>query len=48
MACHPDPRHQIIITPGGKWGLYLALTAVLNPGDEVLILEPTGSPTRRW
>ncbi|MBK7917383.1 MAG: pyridoxal phosphate-dependent aminotransferase [Chloroflexi bacterium] len=35
-----DPRHQIIITPGGKWGLYLALTAVLNPGDEVLILEP--------
>ncbi len=36
----PDPRHQIIITPGGKWGLYLALTAVLNPGDEVLILEP--------
>jgi aspartate aminotransferase len=36
----PDPRHQIIITPGGKWGLYLALTAVLNPTDEVLILEP--------
>lgn len=36
----PDPHHQIIITPGGKWALYLALTAVLNPGDEVLILEP--------
>lgn len=36
----PDPRHQIIITPGGKWALYLALCAVLNPGDEVLILEP--------
>ena len=35
-----DPRRQIIITPGGKWGLFLALTAVLNPGDEVLILEP--------
>ncbi len=35
-----DPRRQIIITPGGKWALYLALTAVLNPGDEVLILEP--------
>ncbi|MBP6469111.1 MAG: pyridoxal phosphate-dependent aminotransferase [Chloroflexi bacterium] len=35
-----DPRHQIIVTPGGKWGLFLALTAVLNPGDEVLILEP--------
>lgn len=36
----PDPRRQIILTPGGKWGLYLALCAVLNPGDEVLILEP--------
>ena len=35
-----DPRHQIIITPGGKWALYLALAAVLNPGDEVLVLEP--------
>lgn len=35
-----DPRHQIIITPGGKWSLYLALCALLNPGDEVLILEP--------
>lgn len=35
-----DPRHQVIVTPGGKWALYLALCAVLNPGDEVLILEP--------
>ncbi len=35
-----DPRHQIIVTPGGKWGLYLALCALLNPSDEVLILEP--------
>lgn len=36
----PNPRHQIIITPGGKWSLYLALCALLNPGDEVLIMEP--------
>jgi aspartate aminotransferase len=35
-----DPRHQIIITPGGKWALYLALSAVTNPGDEILLLEP--------
>jgi aspartate aminotransferase len=35
-----DPRHQIIITPGGKWALYLALSAITNPGDEVLLLEP--------
>ena len=37
---HVDPMRTIILTPGGKWGLYLALSAILNPGDEVLILEP--------
>ncbi len=35
-----DPMRNIIITPGGKWALYLALSAILNPGDEVLVLEP--------
>ncbi|KAA3662251.1 MAG: pyridoxal phosphate-dependent aminotransferase [Chloroflexi bacterium] len=37
---HVDPMRNIIMTPGGKWGLFLALSAILNPGDEVLILEP--------
>ncbi|MEM7114932.1 MAG: pyridoxal phosphate-dependent aminotransferase [Chloroflexota bacterium] len=37
---HVDPQTDIIVTPGGKWGLYLALNALLNPGDEVLYLEP--------
>ncbi len=31
---------QIIITPGGKWALNLALGAIVNPGDEVIYLEP--------
>ena len=35
-----DPMSEIIVTPGGKWALYLALAAILNAGDEVLILEP--------
>jgi aspartate aminotransferase len=35
-----DPHHQIIVTPGGKWALYLALAAITNPGDEILLLEP--------
>jgi aspartate aminotransferase len=35
-----NPATDIVVTPGGKWGLYLALAAVLNPGDEVLYLEP--------
>ncbi len=31
---------QVIVTPGGKWALYLAIAALTNPGDEVMILEP--------
>lgn len=34
-----DPA-QVIVTPGGKWALYLAIAAIVNPGDEVLVLEP--------
>ena len=32
---------QIMVTPGGKWALYATLAAILNPGDEVLILDPS-------
>ncbi|MCO5205503.1 MAG: pyridoxal phosphate-dependent aminotransferase [Anaerolineae bacterium] len=32
--------NEIIVTPGGKWAIYLALAGMLNPGDEVLYLEP--------
>jgi aspartate aminotransferase len=35
-----NPKTDVVVTPGGKWALYLALAAVLNPGDEVLYLEP--------
>ena len=35
-----DPLSQIIVTPGAKWAIHLALSAVSNPGDEILYLEP--------
>ncbi len=35
-----DPQSQIIITVGVSEGLDLALRAILEPGDEVLIPEP--------
>ena len=38
IAIHPTK--DVVITPGGKWGLALALWSILNPGDEVLVLEP--------
>ncbi len=35
-----DPVTDIIVTPGGKLALFLALKAMLDPGDEVLIPAP--------
>lgn len=35
-----DPKTDIVITPGSKWALFLALAALVNPGDEVIYLEP--------
>jgi aspartate aminotransferase len=35
-----DPATDIVVTPGSKWALFIALAAVTNPGDEVLYLEP--------
>jgi aminotransferase len=35
-----DPATEIIITVGGSEALYLAFTAILEPGDEVIIPTP--------
>ncbi len=35
-----DPATEIVITVGVSEALYLSLTALLNPGEEVLILTP--------
>jgi len=35
-----NPKTDIIVTPGGKLSLYIALKTILNPGDEVLIIAP--------
>lgn len=32
---------QVMATPGAKWAIYAALAATLNPGDEVLVLDPS-------
>ena len=37
---HVRPDTDIVVTPGSKWALNLALAAVVNPGDEVMYLEP--------
>lgn len=35
-----DPRKEVLITVGGSEAIDLALRAMLNPGDEVLIPQP--------
>lgn len=37
---HYDPVHEILVTVGGSEGIDVALRAMLDPGDEVLIPEP--------
>ncbi len=36
-----DPKSEIIITLGGVHAYYAALQSILNPGDEVLIPDPS-------
>ena len=37
---HVDPR-QIVVTPGAKWAIFETLAVTTNPGDEVLVLDPS-------
>ncbi len=39
-AIEADPEHEVIATLGCKQGLFLALMATLDPGDEVLVEDP--------
>ncbi len=38
VAAKPN---QVIVTPGAKWALYVALAALVDPGDEVVTLDPS-------
>ncbi|MEM4340453.1 MAG: aminotransferase class I/II-fold pyridoxal phosphate-dependent enzyme, partial [Candidatus Nitrosocaldus sp.] len=33
-------KDEVIVTPGGRFAVYLAMLASLRPGDEVVIVEP--------
>lgn len=38
VAINPDT--EITITPGATYAIYTAFSAILSPGDEVIVLEP--------
>lgn len=32
---------QIMVTPGAKWALFASVASMVNPGDEVLVFDPS-------
>lgn len=38
ISCNAD---HILLTPGGKNAIYLAVNAILNPDEEVIVLDPS-------
>jgi len=39
-GCEIDPDVEVCVTPGATEALYCAVTAVVHPGDEVIIFDP--------
>ena len=37
---HYDPEHEIVVTVGGSEGIDLCIRSMVEPGDEVLVVEP--------
>ena len=37
---HVDPENQVLVTSGATGALHASLMALLNPGDECIVLEP--------
>lgn len=35
-----DPEHEVTITAGGTQAIFTAVTALVRPGDEAIVLEP--------
>lgn len=38
---HGVQPNQIMVTPGAKWALFAAVAAMTNPGDEILVFDPS-------
>lgn len=38
--CEPISPDKIIVTPGGRFGIFCTFSALLRPGDEIITIEP--------
>jgi len=36
-----EPPDNIMVCPGARFAVYLAITTLLNPGDEIIVIEPS-------
>ena len=36
-----DPKSEVLVTVGGSEGIDMAIRTLINPGDEVLLVEPS-------
>jgi methionine aminotransferase len=39
-GCRADPESEVTVTAGATEAIYCAVTAVVRPGDEVIVLDP--------
>jgi methionine aminotransferase len=39
-GCRVDPERQVVVTPGATEAIFCALTAIVHPGDEVIVFDP--------
>ncbi len=39
-GCHIDPDSEVTVTPGATEAIFCAITAVVHPGDEVIVFDP--------
>jgi methionine transaminase len=40
-AAKYDPEHEVTVVPGATYGIFTAIAALVRPGDEVIMFEPT-------
>lgn len=34
-------KEEVIVTPGGRFGVYASISALLKPGEEIIVMEPS-------
>jgi methionine aminotransferase len=39
-GCHINPETEVVVTPGATEAIYCAITAMVHPGDEVIVFDP--------